>query len=71
MDKASQRWVERKLKGWAILNQWSFQISNVQPYLYVDPETAANKYLPKIFPMALTHDRHAHRRLVVVPDGAA
>jgi hypothetical protein len=34
------------------------------------PRPLANKYLPKIFPMASTHDRHAHRRFVVVLDGA-
>jgi hypothetical protein len=40
LDKTSYRWVDRKVKGWAVLNQWSFQLSPVEPYLYViDPDT--------------------------------
>jgi hypothetical protein len=40
LDKNERIWVERKVKGWAVLNQWSFQLSNVGPYLYVvDPDT--------------------------------
>jgi hypothetical protein len=40
LDRNSGDWINRKVKGWAVLNQWSFQLSNVDPYLFVvDPET--------------------------------
>jgi hypothetical protein len=41
LNQATRRWVARKLKGWAVLNQWCVQTSNAHnPYIYVvDPET--------------------------------
>jgi hypothetical protein len=44
-DKASQNWVARRLKGWAVLNQWCVQLANAHhPYLYVvDPDTAGDE----------------------------
>jgi hypothetical protein len=50
-DQANQRWVDRRVKGWAVLNQWSFQSSNVPPYLFVvDPQTDGESLPPEDLP---------------------
>jgi hypothetical protein len=38
--RGTGNWVDRKVKGWAVLNRWSFQLSDKEPFLFVvDPET--------------------------------
>jgi hypothetical protein len=40
LDRGQNRWINRGVKGWAILSQWRFQRSSVPSYLFVvDPVT--------------------------------
>jgi hypothetical protein len=43
-ERGTKTWVHRTVKGWAVLNRWSFQSSNVPPFLFVvDPETEGDQ----------------------------
>jgi hypothetical protein len=42
-NRARWGWVDRKVKGWAVLNRWRFQLSNTGPFLFVvDPDTGGD-----------------------------
>jgi hypothetical protein len=60
-DRTSRRWIDRNVKGWAILNQWSFQTSNFPPYLFVvDPETDGAPMPREELPAAIRAIARAH-----------
>jgi hypothetical protein len=54
-DRARQDWIERRLKGWAVFNQWCIQSSNaVYPFLYVvDPVTHGEELADNDLPMLI------------------
>jgi hypothetical protein len=53
-DRRQNRWIERRIKGWAVLNQWKFQRSPVPPYLFVVDPVTEGEPLPSDHIPALT-----------------